>query len=86
MGELEERETIRAGPGLLRGQWRQPQSSRIASSKTEVGGEGLHGDRQAHDRERRTAELRRGNGVRRQLEYGLASFVKEMKKGEGSDG
>jgi hypothetical protein len=29
---------------------------------------------------------RRGNGVQRQLEYALASFVKEMKKGEGSDG
>ena len=26
---------------------------------------------------------RRGNGVQRQLEYALASFVKEMKKGEG---
>jgi hypothetical protein len=32
---------------------------------------------------RHTAELRRGNGVLRQLEYALASFVKEMKKGEG---
>jgi hypothetical protein len=29
---------------------------------------------------------RRGNGVQRQLEYALASFVKEMKKGRGSDG
>jgi hypothetical protein len=29
---------------------------------------------------------RRGNGVQRQLEYALASFVKETKKGEGSDG
>jgi hypothetical protein len=26
---------------------------------------------------------RRGNGVRRQLEYALASFIKEMKKGKG---
>jgi hypothetical protein len=29
---------------------------------------------------------RRGDGVQRQLEYALASFVKESKKGEGSDG
>ena len=52
-----------------------------------MAGEGLHGDRQAKEVltfiERRTAELEKGNCLWRQLEYALASFVKETKKGEG---
>jgi hypothetical protein len=77
MGDLEERETIssRSRPAarsvtpasIIED---HAQRSRIpiatASSETEVAGEGLHGDRQAHGRrsahlhERRTAELEKG--------------------------